>query len=131
MKLPKDSFTSKARTTTIINSSMAYRVMLLRNLNIILQKEWYDTYRMPLTNINSKGFKTWNHKTVRRKQIKIFLTMVLAIISKANTNKKGKANKWDYIKLKSSMQQREKLPTKWKSNLWNGENVWKPCIYKG
>lgn len=71
-------------------------------------KEWYDTYLMPLANINSKGFKTWNHKTDRTKQIKIFLTMVLAIIPKANTTK-GKANKGDYIKLKSSIQQRKKI----------------------
>ena len=90
-----------------------YTMGIVYSINVVEKskyhppKEWYDTYLMPLTNINSKGFKTWNHKTVRRKQIKIFLTTVLAIIWKANTTKE-KANKGDYIKLKSSMQQRGK-----------------------
>ena len=48
--------------------------------------------------------------------------MVLAIIWKANTTK-GKANKGDYIKLKSSMQQRGKNQQNEKQSM-----EWRKCL---
>lgn len=64
--------------------------------------------------INSKWirfkWKSWNHKTSRRRLAVNFLTLVLAIflryVSSVKRNKSKINNKWDYIRLKSFAQQR-------------------------
>ena len=100
------------------------------NWTAICKRMKQDDYLTPYTKINSKWtdwleHKTWSYRTpkdnIKGKLLDIsVLTMIFWIwhLSKGNKNK---INKWDYINLKMSAQQR-KPSTIWKTNLQNWRN---------